>query len=141
MASVIAQALAVLRCDVFGSSSSRLARYLSVRFPSRSGQTHLVPLSALRFSSDSLRFSHLTWSVALAKGCMRWKRSTIWAARGISEATPREYALSHVAGELGECPAAVAVLLELVAEPACAPLSLPCMTATTLLAGHGLPSC
>jgi hypothetical protein len=49
---------------------------------------------------------------------MRWKRSTLWAACGISKATPREYALSYVAGEFGECPADSEVLLKLVAEPA-----------------------
>ena len=65
---------------------------------------------------------------------MRWKRSTLWAAWGISQATPREYALSHVTGELGECPTATEVLIELVAEPACTPLSLPCAAAMTLVA-------
>jgi hypothetical protein len=56
----------------------------------------------------------------LAKSCIAWKRSTLWAACGISKAMPKKYALSHIAGELGECPAEV--LLKLVAEPAERPL-------------------
>ena len=70
--------------------------------------------------------------MALAKSCMRWKRSVLWAARGILKATPKECALSHVAGELDGCP--VEVLIELVAEHACVPLSLPCAAAATLVA-------
>ncbi len=56
----------------------------------------------------------------------------LWAACGILKATPRGYALSHVAGELDGCP--VEVLLKLVAEHACVPLSLPCAAAATLVA-------
>ncbi|RRF98738.1 MAG: hypothetical protein DUD39_08010 [Coriobacteriaceae bacterium] len=56
--------------------------------------------------------------MALAKSCIAWKRSTLWAACGISKATPKEYALSHVTGELGDGTADSEVLLKLVAEPA-----------------------
>lgn len=56
----------------------------------------------------------------------------LWAACGISKATPKECALSHVAGELDGCPAEV--LLKLVAEHACVPLSLPCAAVATLVA-------
>ena len=69
---------------------------------------------------------------------MRWKRSTLWAACGISKATPKECALSHVAGELGECPAKV--LIELVAEHAERPLVLALRGCGDPCSRRGLPS-
>ena len=78
--------------------------------------------------------------MALAKGCMRWKRSTLWAACGISKATLREYALSHVTGELGDGTADSEVLLKLVAEPAERLLVLALRDCDDPCSRRGLPS-
>ena len=80
IASVIWQALAVLRWLLLGASLSRTSRCRPVRFSSRLSHTYLVRLSASRFSSDSLRSRHLTRSVALEKSCMTWKRSMVCVA-------------------------------------------------------------
>ena len=116
-----------------GASRSRVSRCRSVRLPSLFSHTCLVPLSASRFSSDSRLSAHLTLSVALENSRITWKRSIVWAARGICSATAAENEphMSRVTSAVADLSPPWASSCSRILPTG--PLSLPSVTATQCL--------